>query len=1281
MRFAVCVIEPPGYKYSHFLYDVCRYTCFSIESAGYECCILRNQFTHDRVNIIVGAHNQTDPSIIKKIRQAGNYILGQSEIITGDSVNNWAIQKSFAEVYLPLMKQAKAVWTGIETNVEALKKLGIEAEQFLMGYHPRMEEICHKPNKDIDFLFCGSITEHRRKLLNELIKRGARVVTMFDDAAMYRNDLIARARINLAPNQGVEMDHFSGSRIAYLLNNRAVVVVERCRDQAMYEHCFPWAETAQWVDLCMETLHRPDLAQITEEYHESFKKIRMVDLITPLLENFISKTESSCRHTSLHAHDSQEASPVNKEKEELIPQFNHADAVKGMTSIIILTHNRLDHTKKCLKSIRKHTLEDHEIIFVDNGSTDSTVKWLQGQVRENKNYHLIENKENVGLVKGRNQGISMSQGEFIVLLDNDVLVGPDWLSGILECLNHAPEAGIVGPMTNNISGPQQIKDDSYRSVDHLDKYAAQFREKYRYRRIPLRRIVGFCMLFKQALAEQIGMLDESFGTGNFEDDDFCLRAALAGYKNYIAGDVFIHHYGSRSFIGNKINYGAAISDNRKIIDKKWALNPASPEGRKLAVLRATELADDFYEKGKIDQAVEALINCIKYAPDNHQIYYELTRMFIESKRFSEAWEVIGTMPETAKNEFKGLEYAGYAKEGLGLDDEAAGYVELMLASTITPTPTLPRGGGGSIEGSSAGEYAPALNLKGVLAFKKGEKDKAQDYFMKAIDADPGYGEAHTNLGVLYWGMDKKEEALQYLKKGFILSPTVPDASSLYYSVVSSLGTFSDAEADFQEASNLYPNNKNITFLYIDLLIQKGNFDSAMIKIEDALALFGLDDGILRAALAVREKIGPLQIEKASQRGTLSLCMIVKNEEKHLVRCLRSVRDVVDEIIIVDTGSTDKTVDIAKVFGAKVYDFPWTGDFSAARNHSLAQATGNWILVLDADEVIAERHLHELKALIRKRTPTPVAYSIDTRNYTNNTSCIGWTPKDGQYSEEAGAGWIISGKVRLLPRRKDVFFINPVHELVEDSLKNAKIPIYPCKIIVHHYGKLDMEREAKKDQDYYLLGKIKYESDPTNLKYIYELAKQAHLLHKYEETVELWLKLLSLIEADHQSPGYQEIAKISYGDPLPEIYIQLASAYLLLERYEDALEAALKTIDAKVKRKEYVVIYAHCEVMVGSLEKASQVLEELAQTTPDYPPAMLLMAVIFCLQGKDEKAIELLQILRQKNVLITPNLHKFAKQFHTNGKKDEALMILHAAIENKLSNQETMNLLDEFQKGQ
>jgi GT2 family glycosyltransferase/Tfp pilus assembly protein PilF len=1251
MRFSICVMEPEGFKYAHFLYDICKYLCYGIESAGYECCILRNKLSSDRINIMVGAHNQTDPAIIKQVKQTGNYILLQSEIITGDSINNWSVQKSFANVYLPLMRQARVVWDGVESNISQLRQMGIDAELLRFGYHPLMEEVHHKPHKDIDFLFCGSITPHRKQLIEKLGARGGKVVTMFDDAAMYRNDLIARARVNLAPNQGPGMNHFGGARVFYLINNRSVVVVERCYDQAMYEHCFASAETAQWVDLCMETLQRPDLPQITEEYYERFKEIRMVDFIKPLLEKFFATDNSSTPFVaSVKKGDQMETTGTVDAKTSLHPQFTQKNAIEGMTSIIILMHNHLEHTRKCVKGIRKHTPETHEIIFVDNGSTDSTVKWLQGQVRENKNYHLIENKKNVGVAKGRNQGINLSQGEFILVLDNDVVVSEGWLTGMLECLNRAPDTGIVGPMTNNCTGLQQVIDDTYSSVEHFDKYAEKFREKYCHRRIPYRNVAGFCMLFKRSLTEKIGLLDERFDTGHFEDEDFCWRSALEGYKNVIVGDVFIHYAGRKESPGD-----------RNIINKKWTLSMASPEGKKLAVLKSTEFSDVLYQKGFIDQAIEALINCIQLTPDAKEIYYELTRIFIESKRFSEAWEVIGTMPEAVKNELKGLEYIGYTKEGLGLDDEAAACADKML--------------------SIDGKYNAALNLKGVLAYKKGEKEKAQEYFQKAIDVDPGYGEAYTNLGVFYWGMDKKDEALQNLQKGFILSPTVPDVSSLYYSVVSSLGIFSDAEADYREASQLYPNNKNLAFLSIDILIRQAKFAEALIQIQDVLASYGLDDGIMNAALAVREKIGPLQIEKSSKKGTLSLCMIVKNEEKYLVQCLKSIRDIVDEIIMVDTGSTDKTMDIAKVFGAKLFDFPWTGDFAAARNHSLEQATGNWILILDGDEVLSPLDFKEFKEIIHKKSSSPAAYSIATRNYITNVSVIGWEKNSGEYPEEAGTGWVVSKKVRLLTRSKDAVFSNPVHETLETSLAKAKIPVRSCNIVVHHYGKLDSQKDLKKGEEYYLLGKIKYENDPTNTKYVLELARQAQVLGKHEEAIELWLKLISLFqEAPPDSLAYQHVIQSTYGDPLSEIYTQIASAYMMLNRYEEALEAARKAVDCKIKLKEYVHVYVHCEIIAGSLTKAFRELEELLKTTPDYPPAVILMATIFCLEGKKEKAQESFQSLLQKNVNITPLLNTYARQLRTHGKKDEALLILNAIIENKISNAETMNLLNNLQSG-
>ena len=97
--------------------------------------------------------------------------------------------------------------------------------------------------------------------------------------------------------------------------------------------------------------------------------------------------------------------------------------------------------------------------------------------------------------------------------------------------------------------------------------------------------------------------------------------------------------------------------------------------------------------------------------------------------------------------------------------------------------------------------------------------------------------------------------------------------------------------------------------------------------------------------------------------TLSLCMITKNEENNLSRCLDCIKEFVDEIIIVDTGSTDKTVEIAKSYGAHIYHYDWNNDFSKARNVSLQKATKDWILVLDADEVLPYEEGLKLKNII------------------------------------------------------------------------------------------------------------------------------------------------------------------------------------------------------------------------------------------------------------------------------------------------------------------------------
>ena len=335
----------------------------------------------------------------------------------------------------------------------------------------------------------------------------------------------------------------------------------------------------------------------------------------------------------------------------------------------------------------------------------------------------------------------------------------------------------------------------------------------------------------------------------------------------------------------------------------------------------------------IDRAIASLVEGVKYAPNDPKICQFLARMLIDSRLFQDALEALTSMPEESRQEAKSLELFGFCYEGLGRTDEAIAYSDHLLA--IEPL------------------SAPAMNIKGMVAYKQGDRLEAERFFQKASESDPGYGEPFTNLGVMQWADDKKALALDLLERGFLLSPTCTDCVTLYHNAITSMEAFGRAEPVFREAKFLHPKNKRVFFLFIDVLLQQGKFNEAMEEVEEAMLTFDIDDGLIPAALQIREKVGVQQLPPPPvKRGTLSLCMIVKNEEAHLGKCLISVKDIADEMIVVDTGSSDKTREIAAAFGARVFDFVWTDDFSEARNYSLAQAAGDWILVLDGDETLS-----------------------------------------------------------------------------------------------------------------------------------------------------------------------------------------------------------------------------------------------------------------------------------------------------------------------------------------
>ncbi|RDE36279.1 glycosyltransferase [Parageobacillus thermoglucosidasius] len=241
------------------------------------------------------------------------------------------------------------------------------------------------------------------------------------------------------------------------------------------------------------------------------------------------------------------------------------------TSIIILTHNQLDYTKQCIESITKYTREgSYEIVIVDNHSTDGTVEWLKQQ----NNIKVIFNKENLGFPKGCNQGIEIATGENILLLNNDTIVTKNWLDNLLTCLYSSDDIGAVGPVTNSAAYYSTIP-VSYTSIDEMHQFAASYNVSDSNKWEERLKLIGFCMLIKREAIDKVGLLDERFTPGNFEDDDYSVRLRKAGYRLILCKDTFIHHYGSVSWKKNVNAYSKVLTENEKKFKEKWGTDSNS----------------------------------------------------------------------------------------------------------------------------------------------------------------------------------------------------------------------------------------------------------------------------------------------------------------------------------------------------------------------------------------------------------------------------------------------------------------------------------------------------------------------------------------------------------------------------------------------------------------------------------------------------------------------------------------------------------------------------------
>ena len=239
-------------------------------------------------------------------------------------------------------------------------------------------------------------------------------------------------------------------------------------------------------------------------------------------------------------------------------------------SVVVVTYNNLEYTQACLSSLERHSAYPAmEIIVVDNASGDGTQAFLQDWVLQGSNRKIILSPVNTGFAAGNNLGLMAAEGEYLVMLNNDTYVTPGWVRTLIGHLRRDPGIGLVGPVTNNIGNEAKIE-IGYHDMPGMIVAAGDYTRRHPGGEITMRTVAFFCVAMHRDTFEAIGPLDEAFGTGFFEDDDYCRRAEANGLRAVCAEDVFVHHHLSASFNKLKQEHRKELFErNKAIYEAKW----------------------------------------------------------------------------------------------------------------------------------------------------------------------------------------------------------------------------------------------------------------------------------------------------------------------------------------------------------------------------------------------------------------------------------------------------------------------------------------------------------------------------------------------------------------------------------------------------------------------------------------------------------------------------------------------------------------------------------------
>ena len=578
-------------------------------------------------------------------------------------------------------------------------------------------------------------------------------------------------------------------------------------------------------------------------------------------------------------------------------------------SIVIPLHGGEDDIRMCLASLKASQDLIHETIVVDDVSPDNAAK-----VAKEFKVKLIKNKANEGFGKTCNKGFEASSGEVILFLNSDTIVPRTGLIKLVEGLMESGSIGAAGPMSNNVGYHQRIT-PTYTDLTTLDNFAADLSETS----VPnqdVEILVGFALAVRRSVLQEVGLFDERFGRGLFEDTDLCYRISRAGFKLRMVTCAYVHHWGSRTLTRAIPDVSELLKQNGELYKEKWKLD----------------------------------LEC------------------------------------------------GYAS------------------------------------------HLPGFNLTdGLVKFNEARK------------------------------------------------PTE----------------------------------------------------------------------VYKA------------IEKLRARAKISLCMIVKNEERVLANCLESAKPFFHEMIVVDTGSTDKTIEIAKSFGANVIESTWPDSFAVARNESLKHATGDWIFWLDADDVLP---LFSGEAILDAAINSP-------KEITGFIVPV-------QFVEEGpGAGTKVD-HVKLIRNYEGIRFEGRIHEQILASIREHGGEISNLNAVVLHagYDTSNQGQMKKRERDWHLLN-LDLEDRPEHPFVWFNIGMTHHFTGGHAEAIEALKKSIGF-------SGEQD-------SHLRKAYSLMGVSYREVDLLDESAQAFIDGLKHVGEDPELTFQLAMTVTAKGDLLEAKRLYESMPTNTDGY----------------------------------------------------------------------------------